>query len=138
VFIPPRGRSFMKFSFDFAEPGVVFGDHRFSFLVFTDENTYALDRARMVASGTQDAVELTCDRFVWAGGQQATPGKLTAKFRRDGRTIEWSVVAELARPIKSVTTVIRKSKITVRFQAPPEGRVVPIYGVRIVRAAQAK
>ena len=29
VFIPPRGDSFMKFSFDFPEPGVVFGAHRF-------------------------------------------------------------------------------------------------------------
>src|SRR5689334_12014832 len=49
VFIPPRGRSWMKFSFDFPEPAVVFGDHRFSFLVFTEENTYALDRAHMTA-----------------------------------------------------------------------------------------
>src|SRR3990170_3004498 len=47
VFIPPRGRSFMKFSFDFPEPSVVFGDHRFAFLVFTGENTYAMDRAGM-------------------------------------------------------------------------------------------
>src|SRR6476619_4226944 len=44
VFIPPRGRAFMKFSFDFPEPAVVFSDHRFGFLVFTDENTYALSR----------------------------------------------------------------------------------------------
>src|SRR5438270_12269533 len=63
VFIPPRGRSFMKFSFDFPEPAVVFGEHRFSFLVFTEENTYALDRARMHATGTADAMELTCDGF---------------------------------------------------------------------------
>src|SRR5262245_15918101 len=40
VFIPPRGRSFMKFSFDFPEPAVGFGGHRFSFLIFTEENTY--------------------------------------------------------------------------------------------------
>lgn len=107
VFIPPRGRSFMKFSFDFPEPAVVFGDHRFSFLVFTDENTYALDRTRMAAQGTGNAIELTCDRFVWAGGQEAVPGKLTARFRRDDTTIEWDVGAEMARPIKAVTSVIR-------------------------------
>ena len=47
VFIPPRGRSFMKFSFDFPEPAVVFGDHRFGFLLFTEENTYSLDRTRI-------------------------------------------------------------------------------------------
>src|SRR5580765_1539526 len=44
VFIPPRGRGYMKFSFDFPEPVVSFGEHRFGFLVFTAENTYALDR----------------------------------------------------------------------------------------------
>ena len=38
VFTPARGNSLMKFSFDFPEPGVVFGDHRFSVLLFTEEN----------------------------------------------------------------------------------------------------
>jgi hypothetical protein len=47
VFIPPRGRGYMKFSFDFPEPVVSFGEHRFGFLVFTAENTYALDRDKM-------------------------------------------------------------------------------------------
>src|ERR1044071_8230467 len=53
VFTPARGRSYMKFSFDFAEPAVVFGDHRFSFLIFTEENTYSLDRAQMVFSSVK-------------------------------------------------------------------------------------
>ena len=107
VFTPARGRTWMKFSFDFPEPSVVFGNHRFSFLVFTDENTYALDRSRMQARGTGDAVELTCDGFVWAGGQEKARGKLTATFNRVGNGIEWQVIAEMERPIKSVTTVIR-------------------------------
>lgn len=107
VFIPPRGRSWMKLSFDFPEPGVVFGDHRFSFLIFTDENTYSLDRARMSARGNADALELTCDQFVWAGGQRHAPGTLAVHFSRSGSTIEWSIVAEMDRPIKTVTTVIR-------------------------------
>ncbi|MDQ6612304.1 MAG: hypothetical protein M3Y64_07720, partial [Gemmatimonadota bacterium] len=59
VFIPPRGRSNMKFSFDFPEPAVVFGDHRFGFLIFTDENTYSLDRSRMKATGNGDTLQLT-------------------------------------------------------------------------------
>jgi len=107
VFIPARGRTWMKFSFDNPEPGIVFGPHRFSFLVFTDENTYALDRTHMRASGNDDALELTCDRFTWAGGQEAVPGKLTAHFTRNGTTIEWQVTVEMQRPIKTVTTVIR-------------------------------
>ena len=107
VFIPPRGRSYMKFSFDFPEPSVVFGPHRFGFLVFTDENTYAPDRARMRAEGTDDALRLTCDGFTWAGGQEKAPGSLTATFTRNGTTIEWDVVVEMQRPIKTVTTIIR-------------------------------
>ena len=47
VFVPPRGRGFQKFSFDFPEPSVAFGDYGFGFLVFTDENTYGLDRRRI-------------------------------------------------------------------------------------------
>src|SRR5690242_13726601 len=45
VFCPPRGGARMKFSFDFPEPSVKFGEHRFGFLVFTNENTYAPDIA---------------------------------------------------------------------------------------------
>ena len=107
VFIPPRGRSFMKFSFDFPEPAVVFGDHRFSFLVFTDENTYALDRERMTVRGNADGMELTCDGFTWGGGQERAPGRLTAVFSKSGGTIEWRTVVEMGRPIKTVTTVVR-------------------------------
>lgn len=107
VFIPPRGPSFMKFSFDFPEPAVVFGDHRFSVLIFTDENTYTLDRSKMVARGNADALELTCSGLVWAGGQEKADGTVTVRFKRDGRTITWDITAEMARPIKTVTTVIR-------------------------------
>ena len=76
VFIPPRGRSWMKFSFDFPEPAVVFGEHRFSILIFTEENTYTLDRALMKATGDDNALELTCTGLVWAGGQEKAPGKV--------------------------------------------------------------
>src|SRR6185437_15552623 len=96
-----------KFSFDFPEPAVVFGNHRFSFLVFTGENTYALDRSRMRATGTGEALELTCDGFVWGGGQERAPGKLVASFIRRGDEYEWRVVVEMEHPIKSVTTVVR-------------------------------
>lgn len=107
VFIPPRGRSFMKFSFDFPEPGVVFGNHRFSFLIFTEENTYSLDRALMRASGNGDALQLTCTGLTWAGGQEKAPGNVSVKFTRSGSTIEWDIIAEASHPIRTVTTVIR-------------------------------
>jgi len=107
VFTPARGRTWMKFSFDFPEPAVVFGDHRFSFLIFTDENTYALDRTRMHAAGTADALKVSCDAFVWAGGQEHAAGSLSATFTRTGATLEWHATVEMERPIKAVTTVIR-------------------------------
>ena len=107
VFVPPRGRAFMKFSFDFPEPSVAFGGLRFGFLVFSDENTYGLDAARTTAEATDDGMRLTCSGFVWAGGQEKAPGSLVATFRRSGSTIEWDAVVEMQRPVKSVSTIIR-------------------------------
>lgn len=107
IFVPPRGRSYFHFSYDFPEPSVVFGDYRFGFLVFTDENTYAPDRAGMSAAVNGDTLTLTCNGFTWAGGQEKAPGKLVATLRRDGTTIEWNAVAEMDRPIKTVTTIVR-------------------------------
>ncbi len=107
IFIPPRGRGYQKFSYDFPEPSVAFGDYRFGFLVFTDENTYGLDRAKLRAEGNGDALRLIADGFVWAGGQEKAPGRLVASLRRSGNTIEWDAVVEMDKPIKSVTTIVR-------------------------------
>src|SRR5215831_9693484 len=107
VFIPPRGRGYMKFSFDFPEPVVSFGEHRFGFLVFTAENTYGLDREKMRVSAEGDTMRLNCDGFVWAGGQERVKGSLIAIFQRSIGKIEWDVTVEMAQPIKTVTTVIR-------------------------------
>lgn len=107
IFIPPRGRGFQKFSFDFPEPSVAFGDYSFGFLVFTDENTYGLDRSAVKVTGDGDAMTIVCDRFIWAGGQQTAPGRLTASLRRNGATIEWDAVVDMERPVKSVTTIVR-------------------------------
>jgi hypothetical protein len=108
IFIPPRGRGFQKFSYDFPEPSVAFGDYTFGFLVFTDENTYGLDRAQMSVSGNADALTITCNGFVWAGGQEKAPGRLTATLRRTGDTIEWDTTASMPdHPIKTVSTIIR-------------------------------
>ncbi|MEO7456373.1 MAG: hypothetical protein ABIY52_08925, partial [Gemmatimonadaceae bacterium] len=107
VFVPPKGRTFMKFSFDFPEPAVVIGDYRFGFNVFTDENAYSLDGAHMKAETKGDVTTLTCDRFTWAGGQETAPGSLVATFRHVDGALEWSAVAHMQRPIKTITTVIR-------------------------------
>jgi len=107
VTIPPPGNSFMKFSFDFPEPAVAFGGLRVGFLIFTYENTYALDRERMRVESHDGAMVLTCDRFVWAGGQQQETGRLEATFRRDGAALTWTIHAAMSRPIRAVTSVVR-------------------------------
>src|SRR6266536_472900 len=107
VFIPGRGRGFMKFSFDFPEPSVEFEGYRFGFLVFTRENTYGLDAQRMTAQRSGDDLEITSSGLVWAGGQQTAPGHVTARLHKRGDSIEWDVTAQMDQPIKSVTTVIR-------------------------------
>jgi len=125
VFIPPRGNAFQKFSFDFPEPSVEFGGLRFGFLVFSRENAYAMNATRMRAEGDDAATTVSCDEFVWAGGQERMPGRLTARLRRSGDAVEWDVTAEMDRPIKTVTTVLRgipRGRISVGGGAPGDHR----------------
>src|SRR5712691_5551334 len=103
VFVPPRGRAFQKFSFDFPEPSVEFAGMRFSVLVFTRENAYGLDANQMTAQATDTSLELTAGGLVWAGGQERAPGRVTARFRSEGDAILCDVSAEIDRPIKAVT-----------------------------------
>ena len=123
VFIPPRGRSFMKFSYDFPEPSVQVGPYQIGFLVFTYENTYALAREAMTARAEGQRVELTCDRFVWAGGQQQAPGNLRAAFIVDGDSVDWQATASMPQPIKSITAVIRgipRGRVSAAGAAPTD------------------
>ena len=46
VFIPPRGASFMKFSFDAPEPAVRFAGFELGFTIFSRENAYHLDERK--------------------------------------------------------------------------------------------
>jgi hypothetical protein len=107
VFIPPRGRSYNTFSFDFPEPSVAFDGFRFGFIVFTDENAYALDPAKMTATSTGDAMIITANGFTWAGGQEKAAGSLTARFRKVGANIEWDATVEMTQPVKTVSAIIR-------------------------------
>jgi hypothetical protein len=107
VYVPGRGRTFQKFSFDFPEPSVRFGDYRFGFLVFSRENVYGLDASLMSVETGDGTLTLTAPGLVWAGGQEKAAGRLVARFRQTGDLIEWDATAELDQPVKSVTTVIR-------------------------------
>lgn len=106
VYIPPRGKSLLKFSFDFPEPSVAFHDILFSFRVYTFENTYALDHSQMAVRDTSNGIEITCSQFVW-GGDQTVPGSLRAVIEKKGEWLEWTASAQLDRPIKSIETILR-------------------------------
>ena len=107
VFVPPKGQAYDKFSFSFPEPGVAYRGHRFSFLVFSRENAYAMDPALMLATERSDGLDIVCTGFTWAGGQQKAPGNLHARLRPTADGIEWDVVVRMDQAIKSVTTVVR-------------------------------
>ena len=107
VLIPPRGRAFMKFSFDFPEPSVEFAGLRFGFLVFTRENTYALDASTMTADATCDAVAIKATGLTWAGGQVKAAGGVDARLQKDGDVVLCDVTAHMDQPIKAVTVVVR-------------------------------
>ena len=107
VFIPPRGRAFMKFSFDFPEPSIEFAGLRFGVLVFTRENTYALDPGAMTAEATGDGLSFAAARLTSAGGQVQAPGRVAARLRKDGDAVLCDVTAQMDQPIKAVTVVVR-------------------------------
>ncbi|MFI5244015.1 MAG: hypothetical protein ACHQQR_02235 [Gemmatimonadales bacterium] len=107
VFVPPRGRAFTKFSFDFPEPSVAYERFRFGFLVFTRENAYALDPQKMDVAETPGGLRIDCTGFTWAGGQEKASGRLVAQLRKTDDGVEWEVTAEMEQPIKTVTTVLR-------------------------------
>ena len=127
VFVPPRGRAFQKFSFDFPEPSVEFAALWFGFLVFTRENAYALDASAMTAEGSADALSLTATQLLWAGGQERAAGRVSVRLRRDGDATFCDVTAEMDQPIKAVTTVVRgvpRGKLSSSGgEAPGEGGV---------------
>lgn len=116
VFVPPRGNSFFKFSFDFPEPSVVFENLQFSFRVFTFENTYAPDASLMTAESSPDGLHVRSSGFVWAGDQLKAPGSLHARLLRNGAFVECQVTAEMNQPIKSIAAILRgvpRGKISV-------------------------
>jgi hypothetical protein len=107
VLMPTPGRGFMKFSYDFPEPSVAFESYQFGFRINTYENVYTLDASKMSVETKVDGLELHCSQLFGAGGQLTAPGKLVARFKKNGPHIEWSASIEAPHRVKSVTTIIR-------------------------------
>jgi hypothetical protein len=107
VFIPPRGRLFQKFSFDFPEPSIAFGGFEFAFRVFTHENAYGLGAGALRATPIDGGLELACTELVWAGGQERASGRVTARLTRRDDGVECEVAAEMGRPIKAIAAIVR-------------------------------
>jgi hypothetical protein len=123
VFIPPRGRSFQKFSFDFPEPSVVVGPYKFSVLVFTYENAYAMDAERMSVhvppgGAANGPTVVACNGLVWAGGQEKAPGRVTLQVQpgvtrtqdhpdRSMQGVTCRAKVEINQPIRAVSIIVR-------------------------------
>ena len=107
VFVPPRGRGFNKFSFDFPEPSVAFDNLRFGFIVFGRDNAYAMDPRGMEATETADGMRITCKGFTWAGGQEKHDGTLAAQLKKTADGVDIDVTASMDQPVKTVTTIVR-------------------------------
>jgi hypothetical protein len=107
VTIPPRGSSFFKFSFDFPEPSVAIGGLRVGFMVFTYENAYGLDADALRVESRGGDVLVSCDRLVWAGGQQRAEGRFSARLSGTPDRVTWTADVEMGQPIRAVTCVVR-------------------------------
>ena len=108
IVVPPRGRSFQKFSFDFPEPSVVFEGYEFGFRVFTHENTYSLSAPQITVTTVNSGLDVICTELTWAGGQERVPGRLAARLSRgDNGDIECTAAVEMDRPIKAVAMILR-------------------------------
>src|SRR5262249_21930713 len=107
VFIPPPGRSFMKFSFDFPEPSIAFDGLEFGFRVFTHENVYGLSPARLTTAAIDGGLEITCAELTWAGGQERASGRVTARLTRRDGAVQCAATASMERPIKAIAAIVR-------------------------------
>lgn len=107
TFIPARGRSFMKFSFDFPEPCVVFEDLQFGFRVFTFENVYGMDAGHMEVDSRSDELDINCTQLVWAGGQEPASGEPHAHLVKTAAGVELTVQGAMPQRVKSLTAIVR-------------------------------
>ena len=107
IFVPPRGRSFQKFSFDFPEPSVALDGYEFGFRIFTHENVYGLVAEAMSVRPVDGGFAVECSELVWAGGQQRARGHLSARLAPTPAGVMCTVDAEMGQPIKTVATIVR-------------------------------
>ena len=126
VFIPPRGRSFLKFSFNFPEPSVAYRGLEFSFRLYTFENAYGPDPAALEAhAAAGGGWDIVCRRLIFAGGLQSAEGGFTAELRPVANGVECRARAHVVPPAGRKADDFAIKAITAIVRGVPRGRVSP-------------
>lgn len=125
VYIPPRGRSFLKFSFNFPEPSVVYRGLAFSFRLYTFENTYGPDPAALEVRPAAGGWDIICPRLIWAGGQKACGGEMRAQLRPVAGGVECTAQARMVPPAGGRAEDFAIKAITAIVRGVPRGRISP-------------
>jgi hypothetical protein len=93
-------------SFHFDQPEFAFADLDFAFQVFTVENVYGFDASKTRVVETQQGLQVECEGFTWAGGQERASGRASVDLKFDADRIQLSVTAEHTQPIKAAKVLI--------------------------------
>jgi hypothetical protein len=104
-----------QFGFDFRDPRFAVGEWTLSLQLFTFENIYGLDAARLTKSADGAGLEVNATGLTWAGAQEAAAGSagLSVKPTADG-------IAIVARGTHDQT--LRRAKVT--LHGLPDGVII--------------
>ncbi|MDP9381059.1 MAG: hypothetical protein M3Q29_13100 [Chloroflexota bacterium] len=119
-------------SFDFKRPQFEFNGLRFGVQVFTFENVYGLDADKCAVTDEENALTVSCDGLVWAGGQESAEGNVSVRAVVGERSTTFEIEASCARTIRCVKLFLQgisdgeiiNLRETKSQQIPPQGLVL--------------
>lgn len=94
-------------SFDFGERYVDLAGFSVAFRIYTEENFYTPDPDRMTVTKVDGGVDITADRYAWAGLQQHAEGRFLARVRWVDGGFDCTIEAHLPHRIKGTTLYLR-------------------------------
>lgn len=89
-------------SFHYDQPWFRHAGLRLAFQIFTGDNLFGLDPARVKVESRTNGLRVTCSGLTWAGGQEKVAGGLECVLEGDGRPLVLNVRAVHRHPIKAV------------------------------------